>query len=276
MRMNNTLWSLFEKVSVLAFGLLPFMFITRNFDKVDIGIYALVSMLLTSVWSLSSGGIKPIYIKYVVKYPNSFIRNFAQIYLLIKSCILIILISVFTVFLEFEKTGDSYVYIAMAIYSITFLEPLLWQFELELNQRRVFLVRLVTSILFFIIKLYVIFNTNTLNSLLVVIALESFVFYMFLYYVRHKRFTPLKKINLNFRGWRFIFKKSFPLFISQLLVLTYMRIDQMMISFLSSPSELADYSVTLRIIEPFNILPLAICSTALPILASLKGKEKSY
>lgn len=73
--------------------------------------------------------------------------------------------------------------------------------------------------------------------------------------------------RINFHLWKEIFRESWPLLASAVFIFIYHRIDQIILLKLSGPSSLGLYSVAVKIAEMFNIIPVALKVSILPIMS---------
>jgi len=90
-----------------------------------------------------------------------------------------------------------------------------------------------------------------------------------------KKFTNIfPKFNLDY--WWEIFKKAAPYWIAIILWTIYFKIDVFLLSILRSPEEVWIYSVWIRIVEVFAVLPLFFMNSVLPTLTQAveNNKEK--
>ncbi|HTZ99637.1 MAG TPA: flippase [Candidatus Aquilonibacter sp.] len=81
-----------------------------------------------------------------------------------------------------------------------------------------------------------------------------------------RRFLAEKGKFLRERAWT-IFSHSFPLALTSLLGMIYLRIDQVMLHKMTSDSVLGQYVAAVRVSELFEMLPAALMFTLAPILA---------
>lgn len=93
-----------------------------------------------------------------------------------------------------------------------------------------------------------------------------------------------KKRGYRIRDWRFrknialdLLGKSWPLLISGMAIMIYMRIDQLMIKEMLDDEALGNYAVAVKLVETFYFIPLAICSSLFPAILSAKASgAKTY
>lgn len=82
------------------------------------------------------------------------------------------------------------------------------------------------------------------------------------------------------RGWRFslewakkLLKHAFPLLLSGMVLMIYLRIDQVMLGMLSDKTEVGLYAAAVRIAEVWYFVPTVIISSLFPRLVELQGSD---
>ena len=93
-----------------------------------------------------------------------------------------------------------------------------------------------------------------------------------------------EKRGNGIRYWRFrrhvatdLLRKSWPLLLSSIAIMIYMRIDQLMIKEMLDDEALGNYAVAVKLVETFYFLPIAICSSLFPaILNARVSSAKVY
>ena len=86
----------------------------------------------------------------------------------------------------------------------------------------------------------------------------------------------------NMREWRYdgrvareLLKASWPLILSGLAIMIYMRIDQIMIGQMLGDKEVGLYSAAVRISEVWYFIPMAIVSSVFPAIIEAKKKSET-
>jgi O-antigen/teichoic acid export membrane protein len=80
---------------------------------------------------------------------------------------------------------------------------------------------------------------------------------------------------IDFSKVKKLLSDSYPLIFSGLLVMFYMRVDQIMISIMRGDKELGLYSAAVRLAEFFYFIPMAISSSTLPSIIEAKETSES-
>jgi O-antigen/teichoic acid export membrane protein len=73
---------------------------------------------------------------------------------------------------------------------------------------------------------------------------------------------------------RSLLRQSWPFLLSGLAVITYMRIDQIMLRELAGEREVGIYSAALPFSQAFHFVPTVICASLLPVLSRLYAENR--
>ncbi|HAS6019514.1 TPA: oligosaccharide flippase family protein [Vibrio vulnificus] len=76
--------------------------------------------------------------------------------------------------------------------------------------------------------------------------------------------------NINLKIIKIIIYRAMPIFVSSFLIMIYTRLDQVMISKLSTLHENGLYSTAFRFIDPFSFLIVALCLVFIPQISDVK------
>lgn len=86
----------------------------------------------------------------------------------------------------------------------------------------------------------------------------------------------------NIRAWRYdetialnLLRDSWPLILSILAIMIYMRIDQIMIGQMLGDKQVGLFSAAVKISELWNIIPVAIVSSVFPLIINYKNKNEN-
>ncbi len=124
------------------------------------------------------------------------------------------------------------------------------------------------------LRLAAVYQGATLVALLVTYLLEQvakLLIAVCLYFYRGR--PLLKPFRASRERYQQLFRRAWPLWLSALLTVGYTRLDQMLLgTLLSDPSELGQYSVSVRIFEALSAGALALFIIYLPILSSNTGE----
>jgi O-antigen/teichoic acid export membrane protein len=92
-----------------------------------------------------------------------------------------------------------------------------------------------------------------------------------------KQRIPLLRWRFRLNQAKVLLKDSWPLILSGLVVMVYMRIDQVMIKMMLDDKAVGNYAAAVRLSEAWYFVPLAITQSLFPaILSAKKQNEKLY
>jgi O-antigen/teichoic acid export membrane protein len=70
--------------------------------------------------------------------------------------------------------------------------------------------------------------------------------------------------QLDLKLCKYILKESWPLFLTSVFVIIFMRIDQIMLFYMKGTEAVGYYSAAVRIVETLSIIPLAFMTSVFP------------
>lgn len=144
----------------------------------------------------------------------------------------------------------------------------LW-FQSQSESRNTVLAKLVAYTFSNGIKVLLILYQAPLVAFAAVVALDSLAVAISLIfvYLKYPRTAPWYFIQ---EKAKLLFKESWPLMLSSLSIVIYMRIDQIMIKEMLGEQELGIYAAMLPLSTIWNILPMAIIPSIAPFLSRKK------
>lgn len=152
-----------------------------------------------------------------------------------------------------------------------------YYFQARVQSKYVVYSQFVSFILTSIIKVLLIYFKAELIYFAIIIALESFLLAVGLYFTYKKIKYGRIKWQFNFDLAKKLIKDSYPLILSSLVIAVYMKIDQIMIKKMLSDSELGFYASAVKICESFYFIPMALATSVFPAIINAKKKgEEIY
>lgn len=150
------------------------------------------------------------------------------------------------------------------------------QFYFDANLKSKFNSKVLTysNIVVSIFKIIVLVYYQNLYLYVIVHASTStFLAFGYVYYfnqVSEYRFTEIKvsKVLISI-----FFNKSYPLIFSNLAVVAYFKIDQILLTELSNTYETAKYAASLRFIEVFYVIPMVLYTSFYPNIVKAHERD---
>ncbi len=189
----------------------------------------------------------------------------------------IILISLSVWLVKYEDTLVRLVVFLVALQFVFHsMDVIDFFFQSRVLSKYVVISRNVSFILTSLVRVFLIIYDYSVEYFACAILLESLATAFFLFIV-------YRKVNMSIRRWRYdhetavlLIKDSWPLAISNVLIVIHMRIDQLMIDSYLSTSELGIYSVAVRLSETWYFIPQIIVFTLMPYFVKLRSDNPAY
>ena len=272
----NFSWLVFDKLTRASINFLLFIFLARYLGPDEFGILNYLLALVFLFTSFSSLGINPVLTNILIKNKKNKSNN-----IIINSYILRFIASlfgyfIFILFIIFLHGKDIYLNYSIII-GLTIIiksyEILFSYFESKSLSKYIVISQTISLLIIFVLVVVLInFNIN-IKYFYYCLLIDSLIIFCLinLFYIKN-----VKKINFNFNFEiiRNIFCQSFPVLLSIISIVIYMRIDQIMINLLLSENDVGIYSVSVRIVEIFHFIPKIIMVSYLPVLLISKKYNK--
>ncbi len=268
----NFSWLLFDKFSRASLNFVLFVFLARYLGPSEFGILNYLLALVFLFTSLSSLGINPVLINILIKDKKNINNN-----LLINSYILRFFASlfgyfIFISFIIFLHNKNIYLNYALIIgftIIIKSYEVLFSYFESK-SLSKYIVISQSLSLLIISVLIFILINLNfSIKYIYYCFLIDSLIIFSlinFFYFRNVKKFT----FSINLKIIQKTLNKSFPVLLSIISIVIYMRIDQIMINLLLSENDVGIYSVSVRIVEMFHFIPKIIMVSYLPVLLITK------
>ncbi|MFA5155592.1 MAG: flippase [Patescibacteria group bacterium] len=266
---HNTLIQIASKLVSTALGLLAAALITRYLGPAGFGEYTTVITFLTFFAVAADFGLTLVTVQMISGHPtdeNRILNNLFSLRL-VSSLALLILAPLIIWFFPYSPA----VKLGVIISFVSFLFPALNQIFVGLFQRKLSMSRdAVAEMLSRIILIGGVILTRQLdgglNGILLATVASAFTSFAGHYFLARKfvvirwAFDPLI--------WRQIFDKAWPLAITIVLNLIYLRADTLLLSLFKSTDEVGLYGATYRVIDVLTTIPFMFAGLILPIMTT--------
>lgn len=270
--LENFLWLFSDRILKMAFSLFVGIWIVRYFGPEFFGKFNFVSAWVLIVSSIIPLGTESIIIADFLHKDSDHKEILSSAFFLFS--ISSIVFSIFTLLLiyltkpyDFETMYIAYLLVFPMLFR-GFAVPR-YYFESILKMKYVVLLENMILVVSGFIKLLFLFLNFPVIYLVYIFSFESLlsVLFVYLFYGYKHSFFGLKSYSA--KRMVELLKGSFPLFLSSLSVILYMKIDQIMIGNMMGDTSLGIYSVAVKISEMWYFVPMAVASSFYPQLIKL-------
>jgi len=156
-------------------------------------------------------------------------------------------------------------------------EVIKYWFESQVTSKYTVIVESSAFLLFATVKVILILSQASLISFVWIIFIEAAVVAISLLGIYAWRGGSLRAWYWNSQHAKSLLKDSWPLILSGLAIMVYMRIDQIMIGQMLGDEAVGIYTAAVRISEVWYFIPIAIAASVFPaIIEAKKRSEMSY
>ncbi|MGG1678256.1 flippase [Neobacillus sp. NRS-1170] len=273
---NNASWLVLEKISRMAVSLIVGVWVARYLGAERFGALNYAQSFVGLMAAIANLGLDNIVIRNLVQSPkDSYVYLGTAFYLKLVGGLLSILFSILSIMIV--EPNDSNIVILCAIIStgnifVCFSTIDLW-FQSQLNSKFSVYAQSVSFFITSIIKLFFILNEASLIMFAFLSALEMLLLSIGYLIVYKLKVGILKEWKFSIIIAKSLMKDSWPLILSGLAIMLYMRIDQIMIGIMNGNQEVGIYSVAVKLGELWYFVPVAIVSSIYPIIVKEKDNN---
>lgn len=278
--MYNTSWLFADRIIRMGIGVIVIIWIARYLGPEQFGIYNYAIAFVALFMALSTLGLDQIVVREIVRQPDKKdeIIGSALLMRFLASLITVILISVIIFLLRPDDalTRLMVLIIASAMVFQSF-EVIDFWFQSQVQSKYTVIAK---NAAFFIIS-GVHIGLILSEASLIVFAFarlgEMFLFAAGMVFLYRHTGSALRKLRFRLKQATHLLRNSWPLILSGIMVMLYMRIDQVMLGEMIGDTSVGIYSAAIRLTEVWYFIPTAILISVFPnIIETKKQNEGLY
>jgi len=273
---HNTIIQVIGKTASTVLGLFALALITRYLGPTGYGEYTTVTTFLTFFAVIADLGLTLVTVQMISGHredENKILNNLFSLRL-VSAVILLAAAPLIVLFFPYSQEIKFGVLITTA----AFLFPALNQIIVGLFQKRLSMeldaVSEVASRLVLILGILISKNLGMGLTGILWATVASAGANFILHYLFSLKFATIK-LDFDRSLWKKILSKSWPLAITIVLNLIYMRADILILSLFRSAEEVGLYGATYKVIDVLTTLPFMFAGLILPILTSAWADDNS-
>ena len=277
---DNMGWLFFDKVLRMGVGLLVGMWFARYLGPEQFGLFSFALAFVGMFGIVAGLGLQTIVVRDIVRDPackEETLGTAALLQLLggllAYGCVLG---SIFWL-----RPADTLAQLLVAILSsimlFRFSDVALYWFESQVLSKYIVWVQNGGFLIFAMIKVVLILNYAPLLAFAWATAAEALIVAVLMFLMLGLRGPKLQQLHFSLLRAKILLADSWPLLISGMAIMVYMKIDQIMLGQMLGHVDVGIYSAALRISEVWYFIPTMIVASVFPaILEAKKRDEKQY
>jgi O-antigen/teichoic acid export membrane protein len=276
--MGNINWLTFENILRNLIGVFVFAWVARYLGPEQFGLmnYAVALVALFSVFSTL--GLDNILIREIVSSPEKRKEYLGSALLLkfIGAFVLIITATLASYFINSENTVITFfVFIVSLGYIFKSFDVIDLWFKSQVKSKYSVYSRATSFFVVSVIKIILILTQAPLVAFVWMFTLDFFIAALLLiYFYSQKVPDSMLDWKVRIKTAKNLLKDSWPLMLSGVAVVIYMKIDQVMIGNMLGEKELGIYSSAVKISEAWYFVPMIISSSVFPSILRVRKKSK--
>jgi PST family polysaccharide transporter len=276
---KNIGWLFFDRIFRLGIGLIVGVWVARYLGPVSFGKwnYAIALTSLLSTFALM--GLDSLIVRDIIDKPNDKLEILGtSLFIRVIGSSVVTIISCLIVFLTDKKDSELLIIVFLTSFSYVFLsfDVIDFYFQSRVESKYTVLAKFIAFILCSSFRVIALLYKMPLIVFVALALVEVFLgaCLLIFFYVKKTQFNPINwSINFTFFKQKLI--EAWPLILSGMVIMIYMRIDQIMLKQLIDEKAVGIYSAAVRISELWYVIPMAISTSVYPNLIMLKGKDNA-
>lgn len=274
----NTSWMMAEQMLRIVAGLLVGIWVARYLGPEQFGLFSYVLAFTAIFAGIAKLGLDGILVRELINQPQG-----RDVYLgtafwlkVIGAFVVMAIMAAVVPFTSNDSTTNLYIFIIAAGLVFQSFEVVEFYFQSQVLAKVVSICKVIQLALSSAIKVYLVLTQADLFWFVCVTAFDT-VSLALSYYVAYKI-----RGNVSFlRSFKWpiakqLLKDSWPIVMSSLVVMVYMRADQIILREILGEYSLGIYSASYRLVEAVFFIPAIISASLFPYLAEARNRGDEH
>lgn len=275
----NTAWLVLEKIIRMFTGILLGILVARYLRPEQYGLYSYSLAIVVILSGFADLGLNQIVVRELIKEPQNQEEIVSTAFFLkLASGLCSMGIAFAIAFLSTQDRTTLYLILLLSIrLFFKSMEVIDFLFQSKVSSKYITWSRNVAYLATATATAVAVFLGRSILTIALLSNLEFAISFMLIFSFYLIKGYRVKLSSFSGRRVRTLLSDSWPLILSGIAVVTYMRIDQVMIKLMFGDTELGIYSVAVRLTEALYLIPTAIIGSTLPkITKSYKESKESF
>ncbi|HHQ6589413.1 TPA: flippase [Serratia fonticola] len=269
----NMLWLSGDSIFRMGLGFIVTVWLARYLGPETFGLFNYALAIIAIYSSVASLGMNGVVVRELIKEPDNSgkIMGTSFILQLIGSFTATIFVILTIIMLRPNEPNILSIVLVMSpSILLRSTDVIKYWFESTISAKNTVIAQNVAFIISSLAKIIAMFCGLSYIVLAITVTLEAMVVALMLVLLYKRKKIKVQWV-FDYPTLKKLFKQSWPLVLSGLALMLYMRVDQIMIGNLINNAAVGVYSVAVKMIEVWYFFPIAIVSSLFPKII----KEKS-
>lgn len=273
---NNISWLILDKFFRMGVGFLILVWLARELGPEQFGLYSFATAFVGLFSTFAALGLQGIVVRNILQSPNCIHQTLGSTMMLqLASGFISYLFMLLAIF--WMRPDDEMAKLIVAILGsvmlLKFSDTALYWFESQVLSKYAVWVQNGNFIVFGTIKIFMIKNGAELVAFAWTTLIEGIFSSILLITILSMRGPNLASLRVTSLKMMELLKDSWPLMLSSVAIMIYMKIDQIMLAQMLDDEAVGIYSAAIRISEIWYFIPVVIVASVFPSILNIKTKE---
>lgn len=274
---NNMGWLFFDKIFRMGVGLFVGAWLARYLGPEQLGLLNYILAIMSFLIVVAGFGLNNLVVRDLVTEPVA--RNqimgsvfLVQIIISITSLVLLVVLT-FTIF-----TNNTARFISIIIGLSLLFKPtdiIRYFFESQTQAKYIVWAENCSFIICSLLKIILILTKASLVAIAFTFLLDAIIISLLMLYAYSSNKQQISTWKVNLAYIKTIIKQAWPLILSGLTIIIYMRIDQIMLGQMLGYEAVGLYTAATKISEIWYFIPMLIMSSVAPTLIKAKAIDEN-
>ena len=277
---DNTGWIFLDKLLRMGGSLVVGVLVARYLGPEQYGILNYAAAFVALLGTLATLGLEGIVVRDLVKTPlltNELMGS--SFFLKLTGGVITVVLSIVAIFLI--KPNDQLVRLVVCIISLSLIfqafESIEFFYKAKVKSKYSIIAKNIAFLLSTVVRVWSLIAKASLVTFVWISLAETICGSLLLVMVYRMQGQTIFEWKFDITVTKRLLTDSWPLILSGIVIMIYMRIDQIMLGEMIGNSSVGTYSAALRLSETWYFVPLSIVSSLGPsIINSKKISEEFY
>ncbi len=274
---QNLFWAVVGKIVNLISGLFVGILVARYLGPEQYGLMNYVISYVFIFQIFSSFGLDSIEIREEARKQVSYqtiIGTAFGLKVVFSFCFMALVILT-----SWELDADAFTTLLIAIYSLTIIfnsfGVIRNYFMAIVQNEYVVKAEICRTLVSIFIKVLLLFSNASLLWFLIAYTFDGLLLTSGYWIAYHTKIGRINDWRFDYNYSKYLLKESFPLLLTNVAVIIYQRIDQVMIGQMIDKESVGYFSVASRFVEVLIYIPMILAQTITPILVRLRERSET-
>lgn len=269
---KNTSWLIAEQFLRIIAGLLVGIWVARYLGPQQFGLFS-YALAFTAIFAgIAKLGLDGIIVRELINHPDKRDAYLGTAFWLkvMGSIIVMLLMAAVIPFTNNDATTNLFIFIIACGLVFQSFEVVEFYFQSQVLAKLISICKIIQLSLSSLIKIYLVITEAELIWFVLVTTVDALSLAICYFSAYRLQKATVFYTCFNFIIAKRLLKDSWPLIFSSIVVMIYMRIDQIMIKQMLDEYEVGIYSAAIRLSEAFYFIPTIITASLFPAILNAK------